>query len=152
MQKITTFLTFNNQAEQAARFYTSVFKDSRITSTTPGPGGTVMTVSFELAGVGYLALNGGPSFTFTSGFSLLVTCEDQAEVDELWAKLTTSGVEEPCGWLKDQFGVSWQLIPKGFGQLLSGGGDPARSQRVVQAMLKMKKIILADLQKAYDAA
>lgn len=150
MQKITTFLTFNDQAEQAARFYTSVFKDSRITSTTPGPGGSVMSVSFELAGEEYIALNGGPSFRFTSGISLLVSCDDQAEVDELWAKLTAGGAEEPCGWLKDKFGVSWQIIPRGFGQLLSGGGDPARSQRVVQAMLKMKKIDLATLQKAYD--
>lgn len=150
MQKITTFLTFNDQADQAARFYTSIFKHSRITSTSMGPGGTVMSVSFELAGEEYIALNGGPSFSFTSGFSLMVSCDDQAEVDELWAKLTDGGVEEPCGWLKDKFGVSWQIIPKGFGQLLSGGGDPARSQRVVQAMLQMKKIELAGLQRAYD--
>lgn len=150
MQKIKTFLTFNDQAEQAARFYVSLFKDSKVISTTPGPGGSVMSVQFELAGQEYLALNGGPSFTFTSGMSLLVHCDDQAEVDRLWAKLTDGGREEPCGWLKDRWGVSWQIIPNGFGALLSGGGDPARSQRVVQAMLQMKKLDLAGLQKAYD--
>ena len=150
MQKIKTFLTFNDQAEQAARFYVSLFNDSKIISTTPGPGGSVMSVQFELAGQEYLALNGGPSFRFESGMSLLVHCEDQAEVDRLWAKLTDGGQEEPCGWLRDRWGVSWQIIPNGFGALLSGGGDAARSQRVVQAMLQMKKLDLGALQRAYD--
>jgi predicted 3-demethylubiquinone-9 3-methyltransferase (glyoxalase superfamily) len=152
MQKIKTFLTFDTQAEEAARLYTSLFANSKITSTTPGPGGSVMSVSFELAGQEYIALNGGPSFSFASGMSLLVACEDQAEVDRLWAALTAAGgAEEPCGWLKDKFGVSWQIIPKGFTALLSGP-DQARTMRVVQAMMKMKKLNLAELQKAYDGS
>jgi predicted 3-demethylubiquinone-9 3-methyltransferase (glyoxalase superfamily) len=149
MQKIKTFLTFDTQAEDAARLYTSLFEHSKITSITPGPGGAVMSVAFELAGQEYLALNGGPSFSFASGMSLLVTCEDQAEVDRLWSALTEGGVEEPCGWLKDKFGVSWQIIPQGFTQLLSGS-DPARTMRVVQAMMQMKKLRLAELRAAYE--
>jgi predicted 3-demethylubiquinone-9 3-methyltransferase (glyoxalase superfamily) len=151
MQKIKTFLTFNSQAEEAARLYTSLFKSSKITSTTPGPGGSVMSVSFELDGQEYIALNGGPSFSFASGISLFVGCEDQAEVDRLWAALTEGGVEEPCGWLKDKFGVSWQIIPNGFTKLLSGP-DQARTMRVVQAMMQMKKLNLAELQRAYDGS
>ncbi len=149
MQKIKTFLTFDNQAEEAARLYTSLFKDSKITSMTPGPGGSVMSVAFQLAGLEYLALNGGPSFSFSSGTSLMVSCEDQAEVDRLWATLTDGGTEDQCGWLKDKFGVSWQIIPNGFVQLLSGS-DQVRTMRVVQAMMKMKKLDLATLQKAYE--
>ena len=143
-QKIITFLTFNDQAEAAARLYTSLFPDAKITSTTPGPGGSVMSVTFELAGQRYIALNGGPTFSFAQGMSLLINCETQAEVDELWSKLTDGGQEQPCGWLKDKFGVSWQIIPSALMKGLSGPNAGA----VVQAMLKMKKLDVATLEKA----
>ena len=149
MQKITTFLTYNNQAEEAANFYTTLFKNSKVESVMRA-GDAVMGVSFQLDGQHYNALNGGPSFNFSEGISLYVNCETQAEVDELWNKLTADGGEESrCGWLKDKFGVSWQIIPKQLGELM-GDKDPEKAQRVVQAMLKMNKIIIADLQKAYD--
>jgi predicted 3-demethylubiquinone-9 3-methyltransferase (glyoxalase superfamily) len=149
MQKITTFLTFNNQAEEAANFYTSLFENSKINDVMRA-GDAVMGVSFQLAGQQFNALNGGPSFTFAEGISLFVNCETQAEVDELWEKLTADGGEESrCGWLKDKFGVSWQIIPSVLGELM-GDKDPEKAQRVVQAMLKMNKIIIADLKKAYD--
>lgn len=149
MQKITTFLTFNDQAEQAANFYTSLFKDSKIEEIMRA-GDAVMGVSFQLAGQHYNALNGGPSFTFTEGISLFVNCETQAEVDELWEKLTSDGGEESrCGWLKDKFGVSWQIIPSVLGEML-GDEDPEKAGRVMQAMLKMKKIDIKGLQDAYD--
>ena len=149
MQKITTFLTFNDQAEQAANFYTSLFKDSKIEDIMRA-GDAVMGVSFQLAGQHYNALNGGPSFTFTEGISLFVNCETQAEVDELWEKLTSDGGEESrCGWLKDKFGVSWQIIPSVLGEML-GDKDPEKAGRVMQAMLKMNKIDIKGLKDAYD--
>ena len=149
MQKITTFLTFNNQAEEAANFYTSLFKNSKINDVMRA-GDAVMGVSFQLDGQQFNALNGGPSFNFSEGISLYVDCESQAEVDDLWNKLIADGGEESmCGWLKDKFGVSWQIIPKQLGELM-GDPDPEKAQRVMQAMLKMQKIIVADLQKAYD--
>jgi predicted 3-demethylubiquinone-9 3-methyltransferase (glyoxalase superfamily) len=149
MQRITTFLTYNDQAEQAANFYVTLFKNSKINDVMRA-GDSVMGVSFQLDGQHFNALNGGPSFNFSEGISLYVDCETQAEVDDLWNKLTADGGEESmCGWLKDKFGVSWQIIPKQLGQLM-GDPDPEKAQRVVQAMLKMQKIIVADLQKAYD--
>jgi len=149
MQKITTFLTFNDQAEQAANFYTSLFKDSKIEDIMRA-GDAVMGVSFQLAGQHYNALNGGPSFTFTEGISLFVNCETQAEVDELWEKFTSDGGEESrCGWLKDKFGVSWQIIPSVLGEML-GDKDPEKAGRVMQAMLKMNKIDIKGLKDAYD--
>jgi len=149
MQKITTFLTYNNQAEEAANFYTSLFENSKIESVMRA-GDAVMGVSFQLAGHHFNALNGGPSFNFSEGISLYVNCETQAEVDELWDKLTADGGEESkCGWLVDKFGVSWQIIPSALVELM-GDKDPEKANRVVQAMLKMQKIIIADLQKAYD--
>lgn len=154
MQKITPFLTYNDKAEDAAKLYTSLFKDSRITNTTyypegsPMPKGSVMTVEFELANQKYVALNGGPHFTFTEGFSLSVSCASQAEIDELWDKLTANGGQpSQCGWLKDQFGVSWQITPANIGQLLQSN-DPARAQRKMAAMLQMHKIDIATLEQA----
>ena len=155
MQKITTFLTFNNQAEEAVNLYVSVFKNSKIVSTTrygeggPGPKGSVMSVEFLLDGQEFNALNGGPHFTFTDGISLFVSCETQEEVDELWEKLSEGGEKGPCGWLKDKFGVSWQIIPTVLGQLL-GDKDPRKAQNVMQAMLQMTKIDIAGLRRAYE--
>ncbi len=157
MQKITTFLTFNDQAEAAANFYVSLFRDSKILGVSrydgagPGPEGTVMTVNFTLAGQEYVALNGGPHFTFTDGVSLYVNCEAQAEVDGLWEKLSEGGEKGPCGWLKDKYGVSWQIVPTALGQLLQDK-DPQRAQRVMQAMLKMSKLDIAALQRAAEQA
>ncbi|HRC62085.1 MAG TPA: VOC family protein, partial [Dehalococcoidia bacterium] len=145
MQKIHPMLWFNTQAEEAAEFYTSLFPDSRITDVarfgdgSPGTAGTVMTVSFELAGQQLTALNGGPEFNFTEAISLYVDCADQAEVDRLWERLTDGGEPGQCGWLKDRFGVSWQVIPSALGELM-GDPDPERTGRVVQAMLQMTKI------------
>lgn len=150
-KKITTFLTFDGRAEEAASFYTSIFDDSRILSTSPGPGGTVMSATFELAGQEFIALNGGPSFGFSEGISLFVDCETQEEVDELWEKLTEGGEPGRCGWLTDRFGVSWQVIPRALGELLSDP-DPDRAGRVMQAMLQMSKIEVEGLRRAYDAA
>jgi predicted 3-demethylubiquinone-9 3-methyltransferase (glyoxalase superfamily) len=150
-KKITTFLTFKDQALQAAEHYTSIFKGSRITSKMPGPGGSVMAVTFELEGQEFMALNGGPTFSFSEGISLFVSCETQAEVDELWAKLTDGGAESQCGWLKDRFGVSWQIIPTALTRLMSSP-VPGAAGRVVQAMLKMQKIDIAALQAAHDAS
>lgn len=145
-QKITIFLTYDNQAEEAAKLYTSVFKDAKITWTTPGPDGKVMWVSFEIDGQVFYALNGGPHFKFTDGISLFVHCESQEEVDEFWEKLTANGGEPgQCGWLKDKFGVSWQIIPKQLSELLSKD----KSGKVMQAMLKMKKIEIKKLEEAY---
>jgi len=149
MQKITTFLTYNNQAEEAVNFYVSIFRNSKITGLNRyGEGGAVMSANFVLEGQEFMALNGGPSFSFAQGFSLFVNCETQAEVDELWEKLTAGGGEPgPCGWLKDKFGVSWQVIPTALGEML---GDPEleKAGRVMQAMLQMSKI---DIQKLRDA-
>ena len=153
MQKITTFITFNDQAEAAVNFYVSVFKDSRIVSMNrygeggPIPAGTVMGASFVLEGQEFMALNGGPHFTFTDGISLFVSCETQGEVDELWEKLSAGGEKGRCGWLKDRFGVSWQIIPTALGTLL-GNPDPEKSSRVMQAMLQMTKINIAALERA----
>jgi predicted 3-demethylubiquinone-9 3-methyltransferase (glyoxalase superfamily) len=155
MQKITTFLTYNNQAEEAAKFYVSIFKNSRINKVVrfgegaPAPQGSVMTVSFELEGQEFVALNGGPHFKFTDGVSLYVDCKTQEEVDTLWTQLSEGGEPGPCGWLKDKFGLSWQIIPAVLGQML-GDPDPKKSQRVMHAMLQMKKISIKDLQRAYE--
>ncbi|ARF82412.1 VOC family protein [Kitasatospora aureofaciens] len=155
MQKITTFLWYDDQAEAAAALYTSLFPNSRVTGVTrygeagPGEPGSVMTVEFELDGRPYAALNGGPEFTFTEALSLQVECDDQREVDELWAKLTADGGQEgPCGWLKDRFGLSWQITPRVLLDLI-GDRDRAKSDRVMAAMLRMQKI---DIQQLLDAA
>jgi predicted 3-demethylubiquinone-9 3-methyltransferase (glyoxalase superfamily) len=155
-KKITTFLTFDDQAEEAVDFYTSIFDDSRVTSTRrygdagPGPKGSLMTATFELAGQEFMALNGGPSFSFAQGISLFVDCETQEEVDELWEKLSEGGEKGPCGWLTDKFGVSWQIVPRALGELL-GDEDPEKSRRVMEAMLQMSKIEIDGLQRAYEA-
>jgi predicted 3-demethylubiquinone-9 3-methyltransferase (glyoxalase superfamily) len=151
MQKITTFLTFDGRAEQAVSFYTSIFDDSRILSTRPGSDGAMMSARFELAGQEFMALNGGPSFTFSHGISLFVDCETQEEVDVLWERLADGGEPGRCGWLTDRFGVSWQIIPRALGELL-GDEDRAKAGRVLQAMLQMGKIEIEGLQRAYDAA
>lgn len=150
MQKITPFLMFNNSAEEAATLYTSTFKDSKITSVSRGPNGAAMAVNFELQGQPFLAFNGGPSFKFSEGLSLYVNCETQAEVDDYWKKLTANGGKESqCGWLQDKFGVSWQIIPSALPRLM-GDKDQTKAGRVVQAMMKMAKIDIAGLQRAYD--
>ncbi len=150
MQKITTFLTFVEQAEAAMNFYVAIFKNSRIVSVSrQGDDGPVFTGSFELDGQPFMALNGGPHFTFANGISLFVNCQTQAEVDDLWEKLSAGGEQQPCGWLKDKFGVSWQIIPTALGELLSDP-DPAKAQRVMQAMLQMSKIEIKVLQEARD--
>jgi len=155
MQKITTFLTFNNQAEEAVNFYVSIFRNSKIVSMSrygeggPGPKGSVMSASFLLEGQEFVALNGGPQFTFADGISLFVNCETQEEVDKLWDKLSEGGEKGPCGWLKDKFGVSWQIIPTALGQML-GDQDPQKSQNVMQAMLQMTKIDIKTLRRAYE--
>jgi predicted 3-demethylubiquinone-9 3-methyltransferase (glyoxalase superfamily) len=154
MQKITTFLTYNDQAEEAVNLYVSTFKNSRILSTSrypegsPGTPGALMTAEFELEGQRFVALNGGSHFTFTDGISLSVDCQTQDEVDYYWETLSAGGEQGPCGWLKDRFGVSWQINPRVLGELLSDP-DPAKAQRVMQAMLKMSKIEIAELQRAY---
>ncbi len=155
MQKITTFLTFDNQAGEAVNFYVSIFRNSKITSISrygeggPGPKGSVMSATFVLEGQEFTALNGGPHFTFADGISLFVNCETQKEVDELWEKLSEGGEKGQCGWLKDKFGVSWQIIPTALGQML-GDPDPRKSQNVMQAMLQMTKIDMAALRRAYE--
>jgi predicted 3-demethylubiquinone-9 3-methyltransferase (glyoxalase superfamily) len=149
MQRITPFLWFDGKAEEAMKFYVSIFKNSKIVSTMPGPDGKVITGTFELEGQRFMALNGGPQFKFTEAISLFVNCETQAEVDELWNKLTEGGAESQCGWLKDKFGLSWQIIPSALGRFL-GDKDRAKAGRAMQAMLQMKKIDIAKLQQAYD--
>jgi predicted 3-demethylubiquinone-9 3-methyltransferase (glyoxalase superfamily) len=157
MQKITPFLWFDHEAEEAMKFYTSIFKNSKIISVTrygesgPGPAGEVMTGTFQLEGQEFMALNGGPDHKFTEAISFFVKCKTQEEVDDLWNKLTESGEEGPCGWLKDKFGVSWQIIPTVLGELLADP-DPVKSQRVMQAMLQMKKIDMKALLEAYEQA
>ena len=144
VQKITTFLTFDGKAAEAAKLYTSIFSRSKITSESP------MSVSFELDGIPYIAMNGGPTFTFALGISLFVSCDDQAEVDRYWDALTADGGEPGrCGWLKDKFGVSWQIVPKVLGKIL-GDPDADRRNRGLQAMLKMSKLDIATLQAAAD--
>ncbi len=153
MQKITPFLWFDDQAEEAVNFYTSIFKNSKITNVSrygeagPGKSGSVMTASFELDGQQFTALNGGPEYKFTPAISFYVNCEDQAEVDELWEKLSAGGEPGPCGWLTDKFGVSWQSVPTALGKLL-GDPDPVKAQRVMGAVLNMSKIDIAGLQRA----
>jgi predicted 3-demethylubiquinone-9 3-methyltransferase (glyoxalase superfamily) len=151
MNKITPFLWFNTQAEEAMNFYVSIFKNSKAgTVRRAGPNGPVMSVSFTLDGQDFHALNGGPHFQFTPAISMFVDCKDQGEVDDLWNKLLAGGgKEEQCGWLKDKFGLSWQIIPKALPELMNDK-DPAKAKRVVDAMMKMKKIEVATLQKAYD--
>jgi predicted 3-demethylubiquinone-9 3-methyltransferase (glyoxalase superfamily) len=155
-QKITPYLWFDDQAEEAARFYVSLFEDSKIDSVAKdevgvgGPKGRVMVVNFELAGQKFIALNGGPQFKFTEAISFLVNCETQEEVDRFWNKLTSGGGEESqCGWLKDKFGLSWQIIPRALGEMLSDK-DAAKAKRALEAMLQMKKIEIAGLKRAYD--
>lgn len=149
MQKITPFLWYDDKAEEAAKFYVSIFRDSKIVSTMPGPNGTIMGVSFILDGQEFQALNGGPMFKFTEAISLFVRAETQPEIDELWDKLSEGGEKSRCGWLKDKFGLSWQIVPSLLGQLL-GDKDPAKSQRVMMAMMKMDKIIIQALKDAYE--
>ena len=154
MQKITTFLWFDDKAEEAANFYVSLFKNSKIETISrygdagPGPKGTVMIVTFQLDGQEFTALNGGPQFTFTPAISLLVNCETQEEVDELWEKLSAGGRKDRCGWLQDKYGLSWQIIPTVLGKLMSDP-DPAKSSRVMKAMLQMDKLDIQRLQEAY---
>jgi predicted 3-demethylubiquinone-9 3-methyltransferase (glyoxalase superfamily) len=155
MQKITPFLWFDHQAEEAMNFYTSIFKNSKILTVSrygeegPGVKGTVMSGTFQLNGQEFMALNGGPVFTFSPAISFFVNCETQEEVDELWEKLSEGGEKEPCGWLKDRFGISWQIIPTILGVLLNDK-DPVKAGRVMQAMLKMGKIEIDGLMKAYN--
>jgi predicted 3-demethylubiquinone-9 3-methyltransferase (glyoxalase superfamily) len=155
MQKITPFLWFNDQAEEAANFYTSIFKNakvgriSRYGEGAPRPKGTAISVTFQLDGQEFMALNGGPEFTFTPAISLFVNCETQEEVDELWEKLSAGGKKERCGWLKDKYGLSWQIIPSALGQMLQDK-DPQKSKRVMNAMLQMDKIEIKTLRQAYE--
>ena len=155
MQKITPFLWFDNQAEEAMNFYVGVFENSKVGNVTrygdagPGPKGSVMTASFELEGQQFTALNGGPHFKFTEAISFFVSCQTQAEVDKLWDKLSEGGQTQQCGWLKDKFGLSWQIIPVALMELMSDP-DPERSRRVMEAMLQMTKIDIAKLRQAYD--
>jgi predicted 3-demethylubiquinone-9 3-methyltransferase (glyoxalase superfamily) len=157
VHKITPFLWFDDKAEEAMNFYVSIFKNSKVGSVTrygdagPGPKGTVMSATFQLDGQDFFALNGGPLFKFTEAISFFVNCETQAEVDELWEKLTADGGSpQRCGWLKDKYGMSWQIIPKALGEML-GDKDPQKSQRVMQAMLQMNKINIQRLKAAYGA-
>src|SRR5580693_3611469 len=155
MQKITPFLWFDGNAEEAMNCYTSIFKNSKIGrvgrygDAGPGPKGSVMTGTFQIEGQEFMVLNGGPMFKFTPAISFLVNCETQEEVDELWEKLSAGGELMQCGWLKDKFGVSWQIIPKALGELL-GDSDPQKSQRVLKAMMKMVKIDVEGLKRAYE--
>jgi predicted 3-demethylubiquinone-9 3-methyltransferase (glyoxalase superfamily) len=148
MQKITPFLWFDGQAEEAMNYYVSIFKNSKVLSVNRA-NGKVMLVTFELDGQKFMGLNAEPLFKFTEAVSFYVDCETQEEVDELWEKLSAGGEKSRCGWLKDKFGLSWQIIPKALGELMSDP-DPKKSQAVMQAMLKMNKIVIADLQKAYE--
>lgn len=150
VQKITTFLTYENQAEAALKLYLSAFKNSGLISERR-IGGQLFTATFHIDGQRFMVLNGGPHFKFAQGISLFVHCETQEEVDELWEKLSEGGEQQPCGWLKDPFGVSWQIIPSALGRYL-GDSDPVKSNNVLQAMLKMSKIDIALLKQAYDAA
>jgi predicted 3-demethylubiquinone-9 3-methyltransferase (glyoxalase superfamily) len=155
-QKIKTFLWFDNSAEEAMNFYVSIFKNSKVLNVArygdagPGPKGSVMTATFQLEGQEFIALNGGPLFKFTEAISLFVSCETQEEVDDLWKKLTAGGgAPSQCGWLKDKFGLSWQIIPTALMELMSDK-DPAKSKRVMEAMLQMTKIDVSKLKAAYN--
>jgi predicted 3-demethylubiquinone-9 3-methyltransferase (glyoxalase superfamily) len=155
MQKITPFLWFDGKAEEAMNFYISIFKNSKVGKVTrygdagPGPKGTVMSATFQLEGQEFMALNGGPQFRFTPAISFFVNCETQQEVDALWEKLCEGGKKERCGWLKDKYGLSWQIIPSTLGKML-GDKDPEKSKRVMEAMLQMDKIDIKRLQEAYE--
>lgn len=150
MQKITPFLWFDTQAEEAMNFYASIFKNSKVLGVTPGPNGRAMSVNFELEGQEFIGLNAGPQFQFNEAISFLVDCKTQEEVDELWEKLTAEGGEEGrCGWLKDKYGLSWQIIPAALNEMLSDP-DPEKAGRAMQAMLEMNKIDIEELQRAYD--
>lgn len=155
MQKITPFLWFDGKAEEAMNFYVSIFKNSKVLSVNrygdagPGPKGSVMTATFQLEGQQFTALNGGPMYKFTPAISFFVNCQTQQEVDELWEKLSEGGGKHRCGWLWDKYGVSWQIIPDALGKMLQDK-DPAKSKRVMQAMLQMDKIDIKRLQEAYE--
>ena len=150
MKKITPFLWFDNQAEEAMNFYVSVFKNSRVIGVTPGPDGVAQSVMFELEGQEFIGLNAGPQFKFNEAISFFVDCKDQEEVDYFWNTLTANGGEESmCGWLKDKYGLWWQIVPATLMELLSDP-DPVKAQRVTQAMLQMRKIDIAGLVQAYD--
>jgi predicted 3-demethylubiquinone-9 3-methyltransferase (glyoxalase superfamily) len=161
MQKISPFLWFDSNAEEAINLYVSIFKNSKIVNVSRygeegakvsgRPKGSFMTATIELNGQTFMVLNGGPLFRFTEAISFFVNCETQEEVDFFWEKLSDGGSESQCGWLKDKFGVSWQIVPSALGKLL-GDKDPAKSGKVMQAMLQMKKIVIADLQRAYESA
>jgi predicted 3-demethylubiquinone-9 3-methyltransferase (glyoxalase superfamily) len=155
MQKITRFLWFDSKAEEAMNFYTSIFKNSKVGIVNrwgeagPGPQGSVISATFQLEGQEFMALNGGPQFSFTPAISFFVNCETQEEVDELWDKLSEGGEKNRCGWLRDKFGVSWQIIPTALGKFLQDK-DPEKSKRVMQAMLQMDKIDIKGLKQAYE--
>jgi predicted 3-demethylubiquinone-9 3-methyltransferase (glyoxalase superfamily) len=159
MQKITPFLWFDDKAEEAVTFYTSIFKNSKIgkiarygdagAQVSGRPKGTVMTVAFQLEGQEFVALNGGPQFKFTEAISFVVNCQTQEEVDEYWEKLSAGGQEVQCGWLKDKYGLSWQIVPTILGEMLSDP-DPKKAERVMKAMLQMKKIDIKGLKQAYE--
>jgi predicted 3-demethylubiquinone-9 3-methyltransferase (glyoxalase superfamily) len=155
MQKITTFLWFDKEAHEAASFYCSIFPDSKILTVArypeggPGPAGSVMTVEFQLAGQRFMALNGGPTFRFTEAISLMVDCETQKELDAYWDKLSAGGREVECGWLKDKYGLSWQIVPSGIGKMIS---DPKRGAKVAEAVWKMKKLDIEALRRIYESA
>ncbi|HUK08643.1 MAG TPA: VOC family protein [Stellaceae bacterium] len=155
MQKITPFLWFDGKAEEAANFYAATFRNARVTGLTrygdagPGPKGSVMIATFEIEGQKFIALNGGPQYSFTPAISFVVNCETQAEVDAYWEKLSAGGEPNRCGWLRDKYGVSWQIVPTALPRLL-GDPDPAKATRVMQAMLRMTKIEIAGLERAYE--
>lgn len=155
MQRISPCLWFDNQAEEAVDFYLSIFKNAKIKSTTryseagPGPKGSVMVIAFELDGVELIALNGGPIFKFNEAVSLSISCQSQSEVDYYWNKLTADGTESQCGWLKDKYGVSWQVVPLALTELMASSDAP-RVKRMTEAMFKMKKLDIATLEKAYN--
>lgn len=155
MQKIIPFLWFDNQAEEAARFYTSLFPNSKVLNVSyygegmPQPAGTAMMVSFTLDGQEYMALNGGPYFSLSEAFSIYVNCETQEEVDHLWETLSEGGEKSQCGWLKDRYGLSWQIVPTALGELMQDP-DPDKTQRVTEAMLKMNKLDIQGLRDAYE--
>lgn len=158
MQKLSTCLWFNNDAEEAVQFYTSIFKDSKVKHTTHygdsssnasgQPAGSVMTIVFEIAGQEYLALNGGPMFQFSPAMSIIVTCDTQDEIDYYWSHLAAGGQEVQCGWLTDKFGLSWQVVPKAVEEMMLG--DPKKSERMMAALMEMVKLDLATLKKAYE--
>jgi len=150
MNKVTPFLWFDHEAEEAMNFYVSVFKNSKVVSVNRA-GGRVMTVNFELDGQPFIALNAGPHFKFNEAVSFFINCDTQEEVDMFWDRLSEGGEKSQCGWLKDRWGLSWQVVPKALTRLMSDP-DPAKSRAVLDAMLKMKKIVIADLQQAYDHA